>query len=373
MYSGVGRIVLPDPEQLRNRPPGHGAMDSDPVTSPLQTSTRHDAGQSSGQVATQQTLLSPSADCGGPTEAAHPVSTSSIGYSYMASHSFSDRRSRQPGAALVPAGRDPVKGVRARQVTRRFTHRSKTGCITCKQRKKKCDEAKPGCQNCRRNNLECGGYKGKAAQRGCKVTSFVTLLPAESKASNVAGHFCSQSNDSNPAHNHDGASIETSRRADFRQLSPKTNDESSRQLIRSGEPGQSLSASRGWRDRSDSLSQSSNCTPRPPQPERGMTKGLHLTQSVPISNAREIGGEEVSLRQPSRMHIVIGDNVVIGPHYEFRGSGSMTIGRNTRIGAGVTIGFDSKVRESSRSNLDLEMRIGNDVQIDEGCIFEARV
>ncbi|KAB8345896.1 hypothetical protein FH972_022951 [Carpinus fangiana] len=36
--------------------------------------------------------------------------------------------------------------------------RSKTGCLTCRRRKKKCDETKPTCINCRKNGKECEGY-----------------------------------------------------------------------------------------------------------------------------------------------------------------------------------------------------------------------
>lgn len=36
--------------------------------------------------------------------------------------------------------------------------RSKTGCITCRKRKKKCDESKPGCMNCEKNSVLCEGY-----------------------------------------------------------------------------------------------------------------------------------------------------------------------------------------------------------------------
>lgn len=33
--------------------------------------------------------------------------------------------------------------------------RCRTGCLTCRRRKKKCDESQPSCAGCRRNNLEC--------------------------------------------------------------------------------------------------------------------------------------------------------------------------------------------------------------------------
>jgi hypothetical protein len=33
--------------------------------------------------------------------------------------------------------------------------RTRTGCLTCRQRKKKCDEEKPHCRACKRNKLDC--------------------------------------------------------------------------------------------------------------------------------------------------------------------------------------------------------------------------
>ncbi|KXT17793.1 hypothetical protein AC579_5328 [Pseudocercospora musae] len=43
---------------------------------------------------------------------------------------------------------------------RKTSHaRSKTGCGTCRRRKKKCDETKPVCQNCEKNNVVCDGYE----------------------------------------------------------------------------------------------------------------------------------------------------------------------------------------------------------------------
>lgn len=44
---------------------------------------------------------------------------------------------------------------------RQFANRTKTGCGTCRRRKKKCDEAKPECNNCGRGGFICEGYANK--------------------------------------------------------------------------------------------------------------------------------------------------------------------------------------------------------------------
>ena len=44
---------------------------------------------------------------------------------------------------------------------RQFANRTKTGCGTCRRRKKKCDEAKPECNNCTRGGFLCEGYASK--------------------------------------------------------------------------------------------------------------------------------------------------------------------------------------------------------------------
>ncbi|EME42462.1 hypothetical protein DOTSEDRAFT_54819 [Dothistroma septosporum NZE10] len=62
--------------------------------------------------------------------------------------------------------------------------RSKTGCGTCRKRKKKCDETRPICQNCEKNNVVCDGYEtrrpwqsGKQKQLAKAATTIEVPLP----------------------------------------------------------------------------------------------------------------------------------------------------------------------------------------------------
>ncbi|KAF1354906.1 hypothetical protein BDV97DRAFT_93082 [Delphinella strobiligena] len=56
---------------------------------------------------------------------------------------------------------DSTDGKKPAVRKRTFTQRTKTGCHTCRERKKKCDELKPVCRNCTRGNFRCKGYGPK--------------------------------------------------------------------------------------------------------------------------------------------------------------------------------------------------------------------
>ncbi|KAI0433040.1 hypothetical protein F5Y09DRAFT_300121 [Xylaria sp. FL1042] len=49
-------------------------------------------------------------------------------------------------------------------IKRRATHsKARTGCLTCKRRKVKCDEAKPACTRCAKSGHRCAGYEAPPA------------------------------------------------------------------------------------------------------------------------------------------------------------------------------------------------------------------
>ncbi|KAF3026904.1 Maltose acetyltransferase [Didymella heteroderae] len=78
-------------------------------------------------------------------------------------------------------------------------------------------------------------------------------------------------------------------------------------------------------------------------------------------------------------HISIGDNVVIGPNSQLFDSGRIAIGRNTKIGARVTISTlkapcdINTLKRSKGTEIAREVYIGENVYIGDGCIIEAGV
>ncbi|CZT43519.1 uncharacterized protein RSE6_03571 [Rhynchosporium secalis] len=55
--------------------------------------------------------------------------------------------------------------------------KSRNGCLRCKAKRLKCDEAKPGCQQCGKKNVACPGYKSKLLVWSTKHEKM--LVPAQ--------------------------------------------------------------------------------------------------------------------------------------------------------------------------------------------------
>ncbi|ETN39018.1 uncharacterized protein HMPREF1541_07060 [Cyphellophora europaea CBS 101466] len=85
---------------------------------------------------------------------------------------------------------DPVTPATAQNKPRKrnFSNRTKTGCMTCRRRKKKCDEEKPICGNCIKAGQECEGYMNVNMQRGGALglkTPGIKPVPLQSKSGPV--------------------------------------------------------------------------------------------------------------------------------------------------------------------------------------------
>ncbi|KAF5254353.1 hypothetical protein FANTH_838 [Fusarium anthophilum] len=74
--------------------------------------------------------------------------------------------------------------------------RSRTGCFTCRKRKKKCDESKPICSGCKRNKLDCVWPEPQPA-KGPSRSSFgaASTSSQQSVASLRQGHDADSVND----------------------------------------------------------------------------------------------------------------------------------------------------------------------------------
>lgn len=87
--------------------------------------------------------------------------------------------------ALKPAHRQPGAGVK-QYATRRTHKKSRAGCLTCRQKRVKCDERQPSCMYCSRRNLDCTYETSPPARRGSDYSSseepHTPVSPAESDA-----------------------------------------------------------------------------------------------------------------------------------------------------------------------------------------------
>ncbi|PMD44253.1 hypothetical protein L207DRAFT_276473 [Hyaloscypha variabilis F] len=90
-----------------------------------------------------------------------------------------DDRSANPYGGYGNERREMSASSDPKKRKRNFSNRTKTGCMTCRRRKKKCDENRPECNNCLRGGFVCSGYQ----QRGHwpKTEQKQAPIPLQSK------------------------------------------------------------------------------------------------------------------------------------------------------------------------------------------------
>lgn len=111
----------------------------------------------------------------------------------------STRYNESPIEAYSPEDAGEASGKRKRV----FSNRTKSGCHTCRYRKKKCDEAKPFCNNCNRGGFDCTGYGPKPLGYKGPSASTRPHIPLQSKAQDLPRQSTSQSSDG-PRYDHWG-------------------------------------------------------------------------------------------------------------------------------------------------------------------------
>ncbi|KAJ6036073.1 Zn(II)2Cys6 transcription factor [Penicillium herquei] len=86
----------------------------------------------------------------------------------------------QPASSPAYSSERPTTAVQVAPKRKRvFSNRTKTGCMTCRRRKKKCDEQHPACNNCLRGGFLCEGYSSRSTWQ--KPSTSKTPVPLQSK------------------------------------------------------------------------------------------------------------------------------------------------------------------------------------------------
>ncbi|GFF60133.1 nodulation protein L [Aspergillus udagawae] len=130
------------------------AQQIDPSDAQLAEVLQRESQDHDGQGLQQKSWSATNRSTEGPAQTKEPL------------HTFSQE---QPQAAIQVAPKRK----------RVFSNRTKTGCMTCRRRKKKCDEQHPACNNCLRGGFLCEGYSSRSTWQ--KPSSAKTPVPLQSK------------------------------------------------------------------------------------------------------------------------------------------------------------------------------------------------
>lgn len=301
---------------------------------------------------------------------------------------------QQTSARISTEANTPAK---LEQRKRAFVTRTKTGCITCRRRKKKCDEAKPFCENCKRIDVECGGYM-KPAPWPITVLTHESLTAA--REGTTAG-ACEPSSTSNPSRSliykrKRGAGDEESQERNSNPRSDRAGAGGRPMAIRKQNP--CVPVPHLWNDEtmpSEAVDPSVR-SPASPRLQHSISavnkkdagailhsKGALVPNMGHIEHAKtpqdkksqdKKAQDETSNDETPESLIDIGEYVTIGPYSQLRGPSRITIGRKSQIGAYVTITTEPDNSDAGYdANNDTQIYIGDNVSVGCGCIIKAGV
>src|SRR6478736_572872 len=82
------------------------------------------------------------------------------------------------GPLLVPVQLIPRRNARSKQRFHRLSKpKVRSGCLTCKTRRVKCDEGKPVCARCIRGDFVCDGYETKPTKHETVLVPPAQVVP----------------------------------------------------------------------------------------------------------------------------------------------------------------------------------------------------
>ncbi|KAJ5138093.1 Zn(II)2Cys6 transcription factor [Penicillium atrosanguineum] len=175
-----------------------------------------------------------------------------------------------------------------------FSNRTKTGCMTCRRRKKKCDEQHPACNNCTRGGFLCEGYSTRTPWQ--KPSSSKAPVPLQSKEGypEIGSQYLPEAA---PSHDRPPAVIDL---AESRKMKPIILDDIERPSQHAHGLGQDPVITRIWQNQlrnpitEKSLRSMSSPRDGPSKPDyqvvppiRELSHGSHARPSMPMFQAGE--------------------------------------------------------------------------------------
>ncbi|KAI4714518.1 hypothetical protein J4E89_000198 [Alternaria sp. Ai002NY15] len=279
---------------------------------------------------------------------------------------------------------------------RQFANRTKTGCGTCRRRKKKCDEAKPECNNCTRGGFVCEGYANKVPWPKNGPAKPPALIAKDKLAAYPTAAKPIQQLHVAPQHQPPPpppTSLPPTRSPTrYSSTSTSTMYRSEKDKMLAGEPFNPFDKALMQERHLSAQAQSYFNGKVNPSNVLSSHTVDHFFKQILNAGKRGEEGRRIETHMAETCHVAapfacdygyhlsLGENVVIGADCRFHDSARIAIGRNCKIGVRVTIQTlktptDTKSPKGSNGGTEVaqEVLIGENVYIGDHCMIAAGV